>query len=743
MAEQHPDHQIEKDRLDYTKSFINEFLEAAEQKQRASKENIHEAFVNLDHLDSSLSYINILVNARFFETSASDLAHLKKVVKKPYFGRIDFQNEESGQEESYYIGKVSLFTKDTHESVIIDWRSPIASLYYDGRLGESSYEAEAGTIDGSLNLKRQYVIEDGVLEEIRDIDVTTRDELLQVSLSGSADHRLNEIVSTIQAEQNEVVRADLSKPIVVQGVAGSGKTTIALHRLSMFIYTYSEQVDPKNIMILAPNDLFIDYISEALPELGVDDIRQTTFTEYVRQAIGRKVKVQDSDEKLLTLLEDGQEDNDFIAWASGYKGSLDFKEEVDAYIRDFEHSFRVVEDLKIEGFTVFKGKKVERLFFEEYAYLPYYERVKKVKSVLKTDFKKKKKEMEKRVEDKFEASFDRLYYSMTNTEERRPKVVKLHEERDRKLDSIKQTTGKVVDEYMKDIAVWKVVDHYKDFMEKLGERDDASLQQMSLTSLKKLKSNNFELEDLAPLLYLKKRMYGMKDENRFQKVVIDEAQDYSPFQLYALKEATGTDLFTILGDLSQGIHSYRGLHDWDTVMEHIFPKAIYRTLKKSYRTTVEIMETANNLLTERMPHLDTAEPVVRHGQNPDFIKVDKTRKETALAETVERAWKRGALSVSIITKTMKDATSLFKKWESENVQLLTKDEKLEHGKVAILPSYLAKGLEFDAVILVNGKETYQNTELDIKLLYVAMTRALHQLYFVGETTQEFLYPEGL
>ncbi|WP_431801918.1 HelD family protein [Halobacillus andaensis] len=389
MSLKHPDYDQEIQRLKDTKEYIHKIVQLSEGKQESYKGNIKEAFVNLDHLDSSLSYINILVNAKFFDMTSSELEHLKRVEDKPYFARIDFQSQESNEPTSYYIGKVSLYKKDTQESIIVDWRSPVASLYYDGRLGEVEYKTEDRTYTGNLTLKRQLIVEDGELEEIRDIDITTRDELLQSSLSGSSDNRLTEIVSTIQAEQNEVIRSDLSKPVIVQGVAGSGKTTIALHRLSMFIYSYAGKVKPGEMMILAPNHLFIDYISEALPELGVEQIKQTTFIEYVQKCLGKKISIIHPDRKLISLLEN--EEDSMVKWASSFKGSLQFKHVINRYVTDLIRQFEVKESFKVEGFTLYKAKNINRLFFKEYNYLPINKRIKKIKGVLQTTFKKKRK----------------------------------------------------------------------------------------------------------------------------------------------------------------------------------------------------------------------------------------------------------------------------------------------------------------------------------------------------------------
>lgn len=223
--------EYEENRLAYTRGYIEMVIKAAEQNQGEFQENVKQAMVDLDHLDSSLSYINILTNSKFLEMATSELEALKKLKNKPYFARINFKSEGQKSDEIFYIGKTSLYERDTQEPIIVDWRSPVANVYYDGRLGKVEYESNEGSVEGYLSLKRQYKIEEGKLIDYQDVDLTTTDELLQESLSGKADTRLTEIVSTIQTEQNNVIRADLNRPIILQGAAGSGKTTIALHRL--------------------------------------------------------------------------------------------------------------------------------------------------------------------------------------------------------------------------------------------------------------------------------------------------------------------------------------------------------------------------------------------------------------------------------------------------------------------------------------------------------------------------------
>ena len=241
------------------------------------------------------------VRAQLVYVGNKKLQDLKKIKGKPYFARIDF-TAKGEKLEKLYIGKLSILDSESQKPIIIDWRAPISNLYYDGRIGESSYESPGGKVDGDISLKRQYFIEDGELLKYSDIDLKANDELLQVALEEKADDRLKNIVATIQGEQNDIIRADMNKALIVQGVAGSGKTTIALHRIAYLIYNYEKEFNPEDFMIIAPNKFFLNYISNVLPDLGVENVKQYTFEDLAYEIIGKKLKISDSNEKLVTIV---------------------------------------------------------------------------------------------------------------------------------------------------------------------------------------------------------------------------------------------------------------------------------------------------------------------------------------------------------------------------------------------------------------------------------------------------------
>lgn len=739
-AEEHPSYETEQERLDYTTEYIEEVLEAARQSRIDYKSKIKQALVDLDHLDSSNSYVNILANANMLDTTGKNLRMLDSLKDQPYFARMDFIPEGQNRSEKLYIGKTSLTEKETQDPVIVDWRSPIANIYYEGQLGEVSYEAHGETFEGELELKRQFVIEDKDLEEIRDIDLTARDQLLQESLTTSADNRLKDIVSTIQAEQNQIIRADMNRPLFVQGVAGSGKTTIALHRMAYFIYSFADDFDPSQMMILAPNRLFLDYISDVLPELGVDLVTQTTFTDYTKSIIGETFSFVSKDERIAEIIDPEIVTRD-IEWIAGFKGSKKMKAILDAYLKDIIDSWLPQRDITLDRYTLFTADQIQKLYEDEYTYLAPYQRLMKIKEVIKATVKRRSKELMDKVEELYDDKIDSLRSRVKDEEERRQRVVKLWDKREAHLNAMKKEAKTIMPALTKQMpkskteALTKKLLTDPDTWYHYAASDMSEDEAATFTKHEKaaFRKKRLDLEDAAVFLYVESGLFGIKKEHQYQNVFIDEAQDYSYLEFDVLKRVCDTSLFTILGDLSQGIHSYRGISSWHEVMDDVFPNASFKTLRQSYRTTIEIMEEANRIIKES-PYegMILAEPVVRHDERPDVQEFSEMSKAASAICKHYRQIKGDVYhSFAIVTKTDREAERLYnevaKKSGDLSVALL--DENKEHSgtDIVILPSYLSKGLEFDVVTILTDEDAFTSEDLDIKLLYVAMTRALHRL----------------
>ncbi|MFJ5623752.1 RNA polymerase recycling motor HelD [Peribacillus loiseleuriae] len=746
-SKQHPDLKHEQERLEFTKRYIDVVVKTARTSKDQFKKIMQETFGDEDWQESG-RYAELLTTANFFDMSKAELENLSKAKRKPYFARVDFSRDESGLKEVLYFGKTSLYQRENQEQIIVDWRSPIANLYYEGRIGPVTYEAEGENFSGDITLKRQLMIEEGNLEEIRDIDLTTTDELLQESLSKSSSNRLTEIVSTIQEEQNKIIRADLNKPIIVQGAAGSGKTTIALHRISYFIYHYKDLFDPRQLMILAPSRLFIDYISEALPELGVEKAKQFTFSEYVQVAIECEVKLV-PDRKLIHLLEKNDEETLESIWVSGLKGSSPFKRLLDQYIMDIINRFAPMEDFYCDKYRLYSARKFKKLLVEEYWYMPVYTRVDKLRQILQNQVKSKKKAMLERVEKFYDNRIEKALYKNIDPNIRREYVTKCLDKKAERQAEITKEVRNSVKNYFKQFERKSIFEYYQDLFSEPEMLVTYSKGSLSIHEAERLcmyqsqffRKKQYELEDLGAILYLYSHLFGVDKEKRAKNIVIDEAQDYSFMQLQSLKTASDTDMFTLVGDLAQGIHSYRGLEEWDEVHRSIFPRATYTELQKSYRTTVEIMNEANKLLDLLPYRFPQVEPVVRHGEQPLFIKIEDDRWGKELLERTTKLKEQGLRTFAVIAKTMADCREVYKILSEldSSVCLLEEQASIPKEQLVILPSYLAKGLEFDGVFAISLNERYERDhELDIKLLYVVMTRPLHRLYFIGNSEDDFL-----
>ncbi|EQB86540.1 hypothetical protein M918_13685 [Clostridium sp. BL8] len=325
---------------------------------------------------------DLILAQQIFDFINKNLHKYEEAKEQPYFARIDFR-EKRREKESFYIGKFGLNDEENNEEVVIDWRAPIANLYYSGTFGQSYYASPMGIIEGDLSLKRKFLVKDGGLEEIFDEGINELivktsaegneliDEFLKLNLEQSMSKKLKDVVATIQKEQNEIIRAYKNKPIIIQGSAGSGKTTVALHRLAYLIYTYGNEEKNENILVVAPNKLFIDYISDVLPNLGVYSVKQNTYEELCMEILKIKGKIITKDEKLAKIMEEEQINSvKYITSSSKVKGSLAFKSILDRYIKFLESKDSDVEDIEVEGYTLFTSKEIKKLYIRDLAHLP-------------------------------------------------------------------------------------------------------------------------------------------------------------------------------------------------------------------------------------------------------------------------------------------------------------------------------------------------------------------------------------
>lgn len=697
------------------------------------------------------------VRAHLVYVGHKKILDLQKIKNKPYFARIDFK--ANGEKlEKLYIGKISILDSQTQEPIIIDWRAPISNLYYDGRIGKSSYTSPDGIIEGEISLKRQYFIEDQVLEKFSDIDLKTNDELLQVALSEKADDRLKNIVATIQGEQNNIIRADMNKALIVQGVAGSGKTTIALHRIAYLIYNCNKEFDPDNFMIIAPNKFFLNYISNVLPDLGVENVKQYTFEDLAYEIIGKKLKISDSNEKLVTIVnkefdEINNGDIDTIIAESKLKSSINFKSKVDEYLKYLEKNYLPKEDFILENVRIMRYENIQNLFEKTYKDLDFEKRINEVKKHIFSKIKNNKEIIEETIKKKRTFKINKMLKNeQLSEEEKRQKRIEIFEESEKILKQLDKNDIKITDIYFNKICKKDCVEYYKDFIENfIFDRLENKILATYLVknTMKNLNNGEITFEDLAPIIYLHYKIFGAKTKKSLRHVVIDEAQDYGEFQFSVLKTILKSNSMTILGDIAQGVHSYRGIENWKKFMEVEFPEGdvIYTTLEKTYRTTKEIMYKANEVI-DKLPEFEKqfiikGEPVIE-GKNSISIMKKENELEIikSVAEKIKEYVSQDFKSIAIIGKDIEECKRIKKMLEKyrKDIKLIKSKDSEYHAGISIVPSYLAKGLEFDSVILFNvNNENYQNTVLDIKLLYVAITRAMSKLdvFYTGKISEIF------
>ena len=745
---QHPHYLQETERLNYTIQYLKNMLFSADERIKELKLDTRQAYSELLKGDSSISYSRIMLDANFLGSIIKNYDSMVKALKKPYFSRIDFKHAGTNEFASYYIGKTSLLRAEDNEPIIVDWRSPMASVYYDGRLGHVTYPSVEGINEGELSLKRQYTINDGKLEAIFDIDITTTDIFLQAALEENKDNRLKDIVSTIQTEQNEIIRADISSPLIVQGAAGSGKTTIALHRIAYLIYTYESYLSPDNFLIIAPNRLFLNYISEVLPELGVEQVKQTTFIDLVYDLCGINYKLNPPDKKLIEFITHQKSENknnkklSLSKAASQFKGSLTFKTIIDSYVDTVEKSFIPKEHFTLEEYTLYTKEEIEKMLLTDLAYLPLYKRLEELKKTLSNKLKREKVGIINSVETFYDKQIQYLWDTMAPSEERRQKILSLIDARDKKMKSLQSAAKTALAKYLALYQKSNVMTHYIELTThaaNICRFNTASADTEVITFLcshtaELINKKVIEFEDLTPILYLQYKLFGLNKKMSVKYIVIDEAQDFSLFQIYTLKEIFHTELFTILGDLSQGIHSYKAINNWNDVLEKVFTKgrSKFLTLEQSYRTTIEIMNLANEVLKlSNLPDLVLAKPVVRHGRKPQIYRIpDFNELIPTLEAKINSLKNENYTTIAMICKTTDECAKIKKgldKKKQVTAKVLTSDDVHYEGGILIVPSYLAKGLEFDAVIILSLNEDYYVETLDIKLLYVAITRALHSL----------------
>lgn len=664
---------------------------------------------------------NELMIENFINMYDEKMQKMFKTINSPYFARMDFKRENENTAEKLYIGKIGAVDEENN-IITVDWRAPISSIYYDSNIGKTSYIAPEGVCKGELLLKRQYNIENQKLISYQDVDTVANDELLKPYLNSSANNRLKNIVSTIQKEQNQIIREPLNKNIIVQGVAGSGKTTVALHRIAYLVYNYRDTVKPNQYLVIGPNKFFISYISNVLPDLDVENVNQLTYDELCKEYINEDFALISEDEKIRQYIKNSNSLN-----FQNLKVSMEFKNALDKYIEEIDKNIIPDKNIEIKGYVIFSSKFIKNIY-KSIENPVIYDNIEK--KVNKTNLL-----LQKYVED----NLDDIKENLQNQFKEKTKNVS-NELKYKEMDilsSIEKELSKGFKQRLNKFFNQLLPNIYKTyitFLSRINEYiylSNYNIKNENVNyNIKNLKSKKVEFEDLSSLIYLKTRINGGGEYANYKQVAIDEAQDFGDFNFVALKKLLSNATFSIFGDLAQSIYQYRGIKNWESVQEIAFNnKCEIKNLHKSYRTTTEIMNCASNI-TKHLG-LNVAEPVIRHGKDVEFINFSGVDEQIKTIENIlEEYLKEDFKTITIICKDEDEASTISKRLNKKfNSVNITDSDTMYNGGICVITSYLAKGLEFDGAIVSNASKLKydENNDMEMKLLYVAMTRPLHEL----------------
>lgn len=697
------------------------------------EDRLNRALAEIDSTLEKLRSIPVYTGHEYTEQVLEDSREqrrkdLAKLRQEPYFGRLDFQGSDEDERKALYIGKIGVDREQVSDRpLVIDWRAPVASLFYSftGGTESASYEAPEGLIEGLVYLKRNVVIRKQILERVadtynRESDApAVSDEFLVYRLGENKDNRLRDIVSTIQEEQDKIIRAAKNTALIIQGVAGSGKTTVALHRLAFLLYQYKEQVSAEKMIIFAPNRMFLDYISDVLPELGVGNIAQNTFPDWAAEVLGLTLPEQNTAETLNRWFEREGGMPEITEETPGrFKGSTALMGIIEASVKLLENGAVPEGDFSPWEGTVLHRSMILRWHNEEYAPYPPAKRKERVMA--------------------------RIHRWIEMELKKSPSAAAL-KDRKKKGAAREKSYSSKWPKY-EPLMIYKQIFRAVKIPEDWPAEAPSSIPRAVLKeTAKDLKKNMIREEDLPPLLYLHYLLSGNEGTERFDHIVIDEAQDFSPFQIAVLDLYVRGHSFTILGDLSQGIHAYKGVHAWEEMQSLFAPEhTAYHALTRSYRSTMEIIEFATGILSSGVGSPLLAVPVFRSGNPVRLIAYgDKLPAEAASGGDKRTDAVRTALSalsgreyrtVAVLTRSLREAQELYAELagQFEDIHLIDGSMTEYLGGLSVLPVYLSKGLEFDAVILADAdEEHYGPAAWDAKLMYVGCTRALHELWLLS------------
>lgn len=650
------------------------------------KEYFWESLAEMDGIEKNANRMQILDAAIVNENTEEIKRGLEAQRKSPYFARIDFiermENHRDAKKLAVYIGIRGLQKDATKEMIIHDWRAPISGMFYDYELGSASFLAPMGMCSGRITEKRQYKIQNGKLEYMLESSVNVDDEILQKELSHNTDEKMKNIVATIQKEQNQIIRNEDAGVLLIQGAAGSGKTSIAMHRIAFMLYRFKNTIKSQDMLILSPNKVFSNYISNVLPELGEDNIGEISFESMARDIMGSRFQFQTFAEQVSWLLKENtsQQSNRIE-----FKASVSFYVDLMDYLSNLERDYFKAEDIVVENITISKEKLLE--YMKNMPKLPLKEKINKLK-----------KDVIQRM--KMLCNHKGVDFSTKDASMIRNTITQM-------------------------FPFKNANEIYENFYLKIRKTE----------LLQKCGKNRWEYADVFPLIFTKIYWEKVEDYYHVKHLLIDEMQDYTPIQ-YAVIAKLFSCKMTILGDAYQAVNPYSS----STVgkIRAIFQKSQSVTLRKSYRSTIEIAEFAQKI--SKNPEI---EPIERHGLPPDILKAEDNEEQIGLIKLRIKEFQKSTSSLmGIICKTEEMAKEMYQKLkECKEVHLLNFESEEFKDGVVITSCHMSKGLEFDKVFIPNVSKQEYHTKMDSKLLYVACTRAMHELNLsYVEEPSDFLSP---
>ena len=585
------------------------------------------------------------------------LQKLFKIQNNPYFGSIVFKSDDGIDE--VYIG-ITHVTDDDNKYYVHDWRSPICNLFYDYEVGKANYLAPMGRIYGEITRKRQYTIKDAKLLHVFDNNINIDDELLQEVLASESSDKMKNIVNTIQAEQNKVIRNTDDKNLIVQGIAGSGKTSVALHRIAFLLYKI-DNLKSNNVLIFSPNKVFSEYISNVLPELGEDNTMQTTINDFLDMEIKEFKKVETFTDFIERSYSE-KNDFDFIKYKQSDKVYLD----IDKYIDNITNKLKFIDDLFTRDYS-YTIDELNYMLKDRYSKFPISERIKFM--------------ADKISENNFNGSLGKSKKIMKD----------LYDRLNIKLN---------------------LLDTYIDFF--ISEYSDI---RRDISYIKNNK-NIINYDDACLYVYMKCKLFGYNYNTYIKEIVIDEAQDYSLGQIKLISKIFKNASYTILGDVNQTINPY---YKYDSLEDlcNILPSSKYIELTKTYRSTEEIIEYSNRVLG--LKHVSA----IRRNEKMPVIEREEDNLLKELTIDIDKSMNSGK-SLAIITKNMDECNMIYELLKSKGISKIDGNSKKFNRNFIVTPVYMAKGLEFDSVIIYTDKNNRYNID-EKYLYYVAITRAQHRL----------------